>query len=97
MLSVENHRRLKGNIGGSGSFARSVFEAWDANGDGELDRGEIEDGLRELVGGDDIAISALAGKMLEEMDADGSQTLDLEEFEALALKTCRKFIPGLLD
>ena len=49
------------------------------------------------MGGDDIAVAALAGKLLEEIDADGSRTIDLEEFEARALGACRKFMPGFLD
>ena len=97
MFSSENHNRLRGNIGGSGGFIRSIFRAWDLNGDGLLELSEIEKGLEELITGDDIAIGALAGKFLEEMDADGSQTLDLEEFEEHALVACRKFMPELLE
>mmetsp|Transcript_16936 Transcript_16936/g.36621 ORF Transcript_16936/g.36621 Transcript_16936/m.36621 type:complete len:372 (+) Transcript_16936:132-1247(+) len=97
IFSSENHERLRGKIGGSGSFARSIFEAWDLNGDGELDRGEIQIGLGGLVGGEDVAVSALAGKILEEIDKDGSQTLDLDEFETFALDACRKFMPGLME
>ncbi|EJK76857.1 hypothetical protein THAOC_01357 [Thalassiosira oceanica] len=44
-----------------------------------------------------VAAGALAGKFLEEIDADGSQTLDLEEFEEHALVACRKFMPELLE
>lgn len=97
MFSAENHERLRGKIGGSGSFTRSIFEAWDLNGDGELDRGEIQLGLKDLVGGNDVAVSALAGKILEEIDKDGSQTLDLDEFETYALDACRKFMPSLME
>ncbi|EJK49614.1 hypothetical protein THAOC_31491 [Thalassiosira oceanica] len=97
MFSSENHNRLRGNIGGSGGFIRSIFRAWDLNGDGVLELSEIEKGLEDLMSGDDIAVGALAGKFLEEMDADGSQTLDLEEFEEHALVACRKFMPELLE
>lgn len=96
IFSSENHERLRGKIGGSGSFSRSIFDAWDLNGDGELDRREIEIGLKDLMGGEDIAASALAGKILEEIDQDDSQTLDWEEFEMHALDACRKFMPGLM-
>mmetsp|Transcript_42198 Transcript_42198/g.82803 ORF Transcript_42198/g.82803 Transcript_42198/m.82803 type:complete len:371 (-) Transcript_42198:36-1148(-) len=97
IFSSENYKRLRENIGGSGSFIRSIFEAWDINGDRELDRQEIEIGLNKLVGTDDIAVSALAGKILEEIDKDASQTIDLTEFQTFALDACRKFIPGLLE
>jgi len=41
-----------------------------------------------LIGGEDVAISALAGKFL---------AFDLEEFESFALDACRTFMPGLLE
>jgi len=97
IFSSENHMRLRGKIGGSGSLTRSIFEAWDLDGNGELDGREIQIGLRVLMGGDDVAVAALAGKILEEIDKDGSQTLDLEEFEMHALDACRKFMPGLME
>lgn len=97
MFSPENHKRLRGKIGGSSGFVHSIFEGWDLNGDGVLSFEEIEKGLKDLMAGDDIVIGALAGKFLEEMDADNSQTLDKEEFEAYALVACRKFMPGLLE
>jgi len=97
LFSPENHARLKGKIGGSGSFTRSLFEAWDTNGDGVLSIDEIEAGLRSFVGGEDVATSAIAGKILEEIDQDGNDTLDLEEFETHALLAYRKFMPGLME
>ena len=97
MFSAENHERLRGKVGGSGGFIRSIFEGWDLNGNGILSLDEIQKGLKELIGGDDIAISALAGKFLEEMDGDDSQTVDLDEFETHATVACQKFMPELLQ
>lgn len=97
IFSPENHKRLRGKVGGSSGFIHSIFESWDLNGDGVLSFEEIERGLKGLMAGDDIAISALAGKFLEEMDVDNSRTLDKEEFETYALVACRKFMPGLLE
>lgn len=97
MLNSENHSRLRKEVGGTGTFARSLFDAWDLNGDGVLDRYEIELGLKDLMGGDDIAVGAIAGKILQEIDEDGNETLDLVEFETYALDACRKFMPGLLE
>lgn len=44
-----------------------------------------------------MATSAIAGKILEEIDQDGNDTLDLEEFETHALLAYRKFMPGLME
>jgi len=95
IFSSENHQRLRFKIGGSSSFLRSIFEAWDLNGDQELDRNEIEIGLKQLVGTDDIAVSALAGKILEAIDKDASHTISVDEFDTFALDACQKFMPGL--
>lgn len=95
LFSAENSERLRDRIGGTRSFARAVFEAWDANGDGELSVDEVGDGLRDIMGADDTSIAAIASKILEEIDQDGSETLDLLEFETHADKACRKFIPDL--
>ena len=35
--------------------------------------------------------------ILEEIEKDGLQTLDSEEFEMYALDACRKFMPGLME
>lgn len=97
LFSVENRVRLRRKMGGSGAFARAIFAAWDLNGDGILTKEELTAGLTELKGEADISVAAIAGKILEEVDHDGSQTLDLHEFEQFALEACRKFIPGLIE
>jgi 2,3-bisphosphoglycerate-dependent phosphoglycerate mutase len=97
LLSVENRERLRNKIGGSGAFARAIFAAWDLNHDGILTREELQVGLTELKGEEDISMAAIAGKILEEVDQDGNQTLDLQEFEQFALEACNKFIPGLMQ
>lgn len=96
LFSAENHSRLQSTIGGSGSYIGAIFEAWDLNGDGELSLEEIQIGLRGLKGDDDVAVNALAAKLLEEIDKDGSDSLDFEEFQSYALKACQKLIPGLV-
>mmetsp|Transcript_22757 Transcript_22757/g.26947 ORF Transcript_22757/g.26947 Transcript_22757/m.26947 type:complete len:252 (-) Transcript_22757:106-861(-) len=96
LFSAENHSRLQSKIGGSGSYIAALFEAWDLNGDGELSLEEIQIGLRGLKGDDDITVNALAAKLLEEIDKDGSNSLDFEEFQSHALKACQKLIPGLV-
>lgn len=98
LFSVENQKRLRNKIGGSSSaFARAIFAAWDLNHDGVLTREELQVSLTELKGEDDISMAAIAGKILEEVDQDGNQTLDLQEFEQFALEACNKFIPGLMQ
>ena len=97
IFSPENHKRLRAKIGGTHGFIRSIFERWDLNGDGRLTFHEIETGLKELMGSDDVTTSALAGKFLEEMDVDDSRSLDLNEFETRSVYACRKFMPGLLE
>lgn len=97
IFSPENHKRLRAKIGGTQCFIRSIFERWDRNGDGRLTFHEIERGLKELMGSDDVTTSALAGKFLEEMDVDDSRSLDPGEFETRALCACKKFLPGLLE
>ena len=68
MFSAENYERLAKKIGGSESFARSIFQAWDGNGDGVLSRPEIEMGLAQFRNGTrDVAIRAIAGKLWEEV------------------------------
>lgn len=49
----------------------AAFEAWDTNGDGVPSRDEIEVNLRAFVGGKDMATSAVARKILKEIDGDG--------------------------
>jgi 2,3-bisphosphoglycerate-dependent phosphoglycerate mutase len=73
MFSKENYERLQGKLGSSESFARSIFDAWDTNGDGVLSREEIHNGLEELIDEgehEDIAIAAIAGKVWEEIRLD---------------------------
>jgi 2,3-bisphosphoglycerate-dependent phosphoglycerate mutase len=97
LFSIENRERLRNKIGGSSAFARAIFAAWDLNGDGVLTKEELQVGLTKLKGEDDISMAAIAGKILEEVDQDGNQTLDLQEFQHFALEACNKFIPGLLQ
>mmetsp|Transcript_19529 Transcript_19529/g.29393 ORF Transcript_19529/g.29393 Transcript_19529/m.29393 type:complete len:87 (+) Transcript_19529:518-778(+) len=40
LFSLVSHERQRGKIGGSGGFIRSIFEAWDLNGDGVLSHDE---------------------------------------------------------
>jgi hypothetical protein len=68
LLNMENRERLAQNLGGSSeSFARSVFDAWDANGDGILSKEELTNGLFMWKNSDDRALGALAGKLWEEV------------------------------
>ena len=98
LFSVENMERLKDKIGGTGSFLQSVFDAWDTNGDGELSKEEIKAGLRQIMGGEDIAISFAAAKILEEIAIDeGAATLKPEEFQRYASSVYEKYMPGFLD
>lgn len=68
LLSFENQERLVDKVGiDSESFARSVFSAWDANGDGYLSKEELGDLLFRWKKDTNPAINALAGKILEEV------------------------------
>jgi 2,3-bisphosphoglycerate-dependent phosphoglycerate mutase len=100
LFSAENYSRLKQKIGASSSFVRSIFEAWDTNGDGLLSRHEIGDGLRKIIKDsldDDVALAGLAAKILEQVDMNGSGTLDVQEFDAFAVAAFQKFVPALVD
>lgn len=68
MLSKENQERLVEKLGGnSESFARSVFAAWDSNGDGVLNKEEIFRGLFAWKYDKNPAIKALSSKLMEEV------------------------------
>lgn len=97
LFSVENQRRLRNKIGGTSSFFQSIFDAWDVNGDGVLTREEIVTGLRQLMGGDDIAVRFIAAKLLERIDMEGSATLDPQQFYHFAAAVYRKnYLPGFM-
>lgn len=93
LLSAENYDRLADKIGVK-TLARNIFEAWDANGDGLLDVGELRAGLRATTGGDDVAVAAGAGAILADLDEDGDGTISRAEFEARAEAACRRFVPS---
>lgn len=68
LLSAENQERLVDKLGiDSESFARSLFSAWDIDGDGYLSREELGEALFNWKKDSNPAINALAGKMLEEV------------------------------
>ena len=68
LLSEENQERLVSKLGvDSESFARSLFTAWDDNEDGYLSRAELGNHLFDWRRDANPAISALAGKILEEV------------------------------
>lgn len=68
LLSAENQQRLVDNLGGNSEiFARSVFDAWDTNGDGILSKEELTTGLFMWKSAEDRAMSALVGKLWEEV------------------------------
>lgn len=97
LFSLENQERLRSKIGGTGSFLQSIFDAWDTNGDGVLSLEEIEIGLRQIMGGEDIAISFIAAKILEEIDMDGSAYLEPEEFQKYAIGVLQHYMPGFME
>ncbi len=68
LLSEENQERLVDKLGiDSESFARSLFSAWDVDGNGYLSREELGEALFNWKKNSNPAINALAGKMLEEV------------------------------
>ncbi|CAB9517591.1 3-bisphosphoglycerate-dependent phosphoglycerate mutase [Seminavis robusta] len=97
LFSYQNQERLRSKVGGTGVFLQSVFDAWDTNGDGVLSLQEIEAGLRQIMGGEDIAVSFIAAKILEEIDMDGSATLSPEEFREFGSSVYQKYMPGFMD
>lgn len=81
LLSQENQRRLAEKLGAnSESFARSLFDAWDKDSDGVLSQEELTRGLYTWKNMEDRALTAIVGKMWEELhkvgDASGPVTLD---------------------
>lgn len=99
LFSAENQDRLREEIGGTGSFVQSIFDAWDTNGDGVLSLEEIQAGLRQVRRGEknNLAMNFIAGKILQEIDADGSTTLASEEFQEFAVGVYEKYLPGFMD
>jgi Ca2+-binding EF-hand superfamily protein len=95
LFSYENQERLRNKIGVTSSFIQSIFDAWDLNGDGVLSLEEIQTGLRQIMGGEDIVISFVAAKILEEIDKDGSATLSPSEFGEFAATVYEKYAPGI--
>ena len=68
LLSAENQERLIDKLGvDSESFARSLFAAWDVDGDGYLSKQELANLLFSWKSDTNPAINALAGKILEEV------------------------------
>ena len=96
ILSSENTGRLVDKLGASSEcFARSVFAAWDINGDNVLSKEEIAKGLFTWKHDPNPAIDALAGKLLEELrnSNDGSYDTDgitLEKFQSITIAGIRK-------
>jgi Histidine phosphatase superfamily (branch 1)/EF-hand domain len=97
LFSYENQERLRNKIGVTGSFMQSIFDAWDLNGDGALSLEEIQTGLRQIMGGEDVVISFTAAKILEEISKDGSATVSSEEFREFAAAVYQKYAPGIFD
>jgi len=97
LFSNENRERLRDKIGGTESFFRSVFDAWDTNGDGELCKEEVKAGLQWIMGDADITIRFAAAKILEEIrfDEDGA-TLKPDEFQEYASRVYEKYMSGFL-
>lgn len=61
-----------------------MFERLDANGDGNLDAGEI-DALRDAIMDRAVAMQARLGSQLRRMDANGDGTVSAEEFRTRTL------------
>jgi len=92
LLSAENQERLIDKLGvDSESFARSLFAAWDVDGDGYLSKQELANLLFSWKSDTNPAINALAGKILEELKADKvTDVITLERFQLLAVSGSRK-------
>jgi Ca2+-binding EF-hand superfamily protein len=68
LLCAENQERLVDKLGvDSESFARSLFAAWDDDGDGYIPKDELANLLIKWKKDRNPAINALAGKILEEV------------------------------
>jgi len=91
LLSEANQRRLAEKLGGSSeTFARSIFDAWDVDSDGVLTKEEIKKGLYTWKN-DDQALSALVGKLWEELNKmDDPGPITLEKFQRYALLGAEK-------
>mmetsp|Transcript_5027 Transcript_5027/g.12731 ORF Transcript_5027/g.12731 Transcript_5027/m.12731 type:complete len:320 (-) Transcript_5027:542-1501(-) len=96
ILSSQNQERLLDKLGAdSEAFARSVFHAWDINGDGVLSRKELTMGLSAWKRDPNPAINALAGKVWEELMTLESTTrhsggITMEMLQHVTLAGCRK-------
>lgn len=90
-MSDANRERLVQKLGGnSDSFARSLFNAWDKNGDGVLSREEIKVGLYSWKD-NDPSMSAVVGKVWEELNkGDDEGPVTLEKFRRYAIQGAKK-------
>ena len=58
---------------------------------------EIQNGLRQIMGGPDTTISFVAAKILEDIDMDGSLTLEPDDFLKFARGVYQKHVAGWMD
>merc|ERR1719445_686917 len=88
LFSAENYERLRKNIGGGGSFLKSIFEAWDVDRSGSLSLDEVKSGLLQLKLKDDVSESAIATKIFQEINENGDESLSMDEFQHHAVVAC---------
>jgi hypothetical protein len=81
-------------IGITASAASSLWNYHDVNGDNELEVKEFLDMVLHILGNVHPTISAAEmltlGRLMKEYDKDGSETLNIEEFKALASDLVKK-------
>lgn len=94
ILSADNQERLLDKLGSdSEAFARSVFAAWDVNGDGTLSKEELANGLSTWKRDPNPAINALTGKIFEEflnVQACVDERITVDKLQALVVAGCKK-------
>ena len=94
LLSTDNQHRVLSKLGGNSiGFARSVFDAWDTNGDGVLSKDELIEGMSQWRRGNDRALKVLAGSLWEDMLNEGSRSTEeitIEKFQSYAIKSSQK-------
>ena len=83
-LVARIHELMRGRFGGSDAVAlKRLFDAYDTNGDGQIDRDELARLLADAGVGNELTRKAWVRAAMRQLDTDGSQTISYRELETI--------------